>query len=138
MEGWEGKHQKRAELQQQASCFHKSWVYLRARHLEDPMLLLGTKTSLCHHVPQTPLRVLQPAETQPLGSSGEGQSARESTSRIHSMISSTWPGQAGEQGHVSKPALLSVTLSIWSLAELQNTRVTSFCTSASCYLQRGS
>ena len=136
MQGWEGKHQKRAELQQQASHFHKSWAYQGARRLEDPALLLGAKTSLCHRVPQTPLRVLQPAETQPLGSSGEGQSARKSMSRIHSMISSTWLGQAGEQGCVSKPTLLSATLSIWSLAELQNTRVTSSCTSASCYLQR--
>jgi len=49
-----------------------------------------------------------------------------------------WPGQAGEQDCVPEPTPLPVTQSIWSLAELQNSRVTSFCTSASCYLQRGS
>lgn len=55
------------------SCSSRHRISLKAggtagaRHVEDLMLLLGTKCSLCYHIPQTPLRVLQP-----LGSNGRG------------------------------------------------------------------
>lgn len=55
------------------SCSSRHRISLKAggaagaRHVEDLMLLSGTKRSLCYHIPQTPLRVLQP-----LGSNGRG------------------------------------------------------------------
>lgn len=129
----------KANTRKEWRCSNRHHISIRAgcsrggRHLEDLALTFRHRDQ---PLPPHPTDLTQGVAVL-LGSSGEGQSAKKSMSHIHSTISA-WPGQAGEQGHVSKPTLLSATLSIWSLAELQNSRVTSFCTSASCYLQRGS